>query len=232
MIGRMKVSSTQNADTQLKLDKQKATLDEVRSDIDRLKDKLDRDQAKDHSRNRAGRKALDKTISALAITSTIFTLVVSGTIVISIQDIATQAADLSQLLGSPVKIGKRPSVLVRADFSRAHSDAGLNGNRALDIPTAPEEKIHSVSNVQKRERQNQDVTVSTEDFLLFENARNIPDRFSKGRDSAPVDSHGYQSIGLSCLLRELPPAALESLSKLKPGISVTMVIASGCITIV
>lgn len=76
MMGRMKISSTQNADMQLKLDRQKATLDEVRSDIDRLKDKLESEQAKVHTRNRAGRKALDKTISALAITSTIFTLVV------------------------------------------------------------------------------------------------------------------------------------------------------------
>ena len=211
MMGRMKISSTQNADTQLKLDKQKATLDEVRSDIDRLKDKLEREQAKVHSRTRAGRKALDKTISALAITSTIFTLVVSGTIVVSTQDIATHAGDLSRLLGSPVKIGKRPSVLVRADLSRAHSDMGLNGNRALDIPTASEDKIHSVSNASKRERQNQDVTVSTKDLGLFESAWNSPDRLSKGRDSAPVDSHGYQSIGLSCLLRQLPPADLEFL---------------------
>ena len=37
MIGRMKITSAQNADTQLKLDEQKATLDEVRSGMDQLK---------------------------------------------------------------------------------------------------------------------------------------------------------------------------------------------------
>ncbi len=212
-MGRMKTSSTQNADTQLKLDKQKATLDEVRSDINRLKDKLEGEQAKVHTRNRTGRKALDKTISALAITSTIFTLVVSGTIVVSIHDIATQAADLSLLSGSPVKIGKRPSsVLIRAGFNGAHSDMELNGNRTTDIQKASEQKIHFVSYSPRRERQSQDVTVSAEEDLgLFEKAWSNPDRLSKGRDSAPMDSHGYQSIGLSCLLRQLPPADLEFL---------------------
>ena len=67
VIEKMKVSSTQHTDTQLKLYKQKATLNEVRSDIDWLKDKLEREQAKAHTRNRAERKALDKTISALAL---------------------------------------------------------------------------------------------------------------------------------------------------------------------
>ena len=65
IMGRMNISSTQNADTQLKPDKQKATLDEVRSDIDPLKDKLEREQAKVYIRKRAGRKVLDKTISVL-----------------------------------------------------------------------------------------------------------------------------------------------------------------------
>ena len=206
------MSSTQNADTLLKLDKQKTTLDEVRSDIDQLKENLEREQAKIHTRNRVGREALDKTISALAITSTMFTLVVSGTVVVSIQDIATHAADLSRLSGSPVKTGKRPSsVLVKTEFSRAHRDMGLNENRTLHIPTASEEKNHSMSNFPKRERQNQDVTVSTEDLGLFEDAWNSPDRLSKGRAPAPVDIHGYQSIGLSCLLRKLPPVDLEFL---------------------
>ncbi len=109
MIGSVKISCTQNAYTQLKLDKQTATLDEVRSDIDRLKDKLEREQAKVYTRNRAGRKDVEKTISALAIASTIFALVVSGTIVTSIHDTATQAAYLSQLSGSRVRIGRRPS---------------------------------------------------------------------------------------------------------------------------
>ena len=88
---------------------------------------------------------------------------------------------------------------------------GLNGNRIWHIPTASGEKIHSMSNVPKRERQKQDLTVSTEDLGLFENAWNSPDRLSMGRDSAPEDIHGYQSIGLSCLLRELPPVDLEFL---------------------
>ena len=65
-MGRMNIS-IQNADTQLKLDEQKATLDEVQSDIDRLSEMLEREKAKVHSRNRAGRKNLDKAISALAI---------------------------------------------------------------------------------------------------------------------------------------------------------------------
>ena len=151
---RMKISSTQDADTQLKLDEQKATLDDVRSDTDWLKHKLEREQAEVHARNRAGRKAMDKTISALAITSTIFTLVVSGAIVVSIHDTATQAAGLSRLSGSPVKIGKRhSSALTRSGFSGAHSDMGLDWNRISDIPTASEQKVHFVSNSPKRKRQ-------------------------------------------------------------------------------
>ena len=38
---------------------------------------------------------------------------------------------------------------------------------------------------------------------------NYPNRPSKARVSAPMDSYGYHSIGLSCLLRQLPPADLE-----------------------
>ena len=192
-MGSMKISSTQNADTQLKLDEQKATLDGVRSDIDQLKDKLEREQAKVHTRHGAGRNALDMTISTLAITSTIFTLVVSGTIVVSINDIATQAVDLSRLSGRPVKIGKRPSSgLIRAGIDGAHNDVGLDGNKTTDIPTASEKKIHPVDHSPKRER-------------------NHPDRLSKGRDSASIDSPGYQSIGLSRLLRQIPPAELQFL---------------------
>ena len=232
-MGSMQISSTQNADTQLKLDKQKATLDGVRSDIHQLKDKLEREQAKAHTRKRVGQKALDMTISTLAITSKIFTLVVSGTIVVSINDIATQAADLSRLSGKPVKIGKRPSSdLIRAGFGGAHNDVGLDGNRAMeytyndmgldgnktmDIPTASEQKIHFVSHSPKRERHSQDVTVSAAEGLgLFEKVWNSPDRLSKERHSASIDSPGYQSIGLSCLLRQIPPADLQFLVEFEP----------------
>ena len=93
---------------------------------------------------------------------------------------------------------------------------GLNGNRSWHIPTASGEKIHSLSNVPKRERQKQDLTVSTEDLGLFENAWNSPDRLFMGRDSAPENIHGYQSIGLSCLLRELPPVDLELVIETEP----------------
>ena len=212
-MGRMKVSSTQNADTQLKLDNQKATLDEVRSDIDRLKDKLEREQAKVHTRNGAERKALDKTISTLAITSTIFTLVVSGTIVVSIHDIATQAADLSRLAGSLINTGKRPSsALIRAGFNGAHSDTSLIRDRTMNIPTVSEQKTHFVSSSPKRERLDRDVRVTAEEDLgLFEKAWNNPDGLFKGMNSAPMDGHGYHSIGLSCLLQRPPPAGLEFL---------------------
>ena len=227
-MGSMKISSTQNADTQLKLDEQKATLDGVRSDIDQLKDKLEREQAKVHTRHGAGRNVLDMTVSTLAITSTIFTLVVSGTIVVSINDIATQAVDLSRLSGRPVKIGKRPSPdLIRAGFSGAHNDMGLDGNRAMeytynetgldgnrtmDTPTASEQKIHFGSHSPKRERQSQAVTASAAEGLgLLEKVWDNPDGLSKERDSASIDSPGYQSIGLSCLLRQIPPADLQFL---------------------
>ena len=86
---------------------------------------------------------------------------------------------------------------------------GLNGNRTMDIPTASEQTIPFLSNSPKRERQSQDVTVSAEEDLeLFEKVWNNQNRLSKGGDSAPMNSHGYQSIGLSCLLRQLPPADL------------------------
>ena len=180
---------------QLKLDKQNATLDEVQSDIDGRKDKLEklkREKARFHTRCRAGRKAMDKAVSAQAITSTILTLVVSSTIVVSIPDIATQAAHLSRLSEGSVKIGKRPSsVLFRASFGGAHSDMGLNGTRIMDVLTASEQKIHLSSHSPKRERQSQDVTVSAEEDLeLFEKAWSNQDRLSKGR-SVPMDSNGH-----------------------------------------
>ena len=82
----------------------------------------------------------------------------------------------------------------------------------MNIPTASEDIIYYMSNIPKWECQNQDVTVSAEEDLgLFESAWNSPDRLSKGRNSAPMDSHSYQSIDLSCLLRNLPPADLEFL---------------------
>ena len=237
-MGRMEISSIQNVDTQLKLDEQKATLDEVQSDIDRLSETLEREQAKVHSRNQAGRKDLDKAISALAITSTIFTLVVSGTIFVSVHDIATQAADLSRLSGSQINTGKRNSpVLIRTGSrgthsdvgpngnrtspalnrpgsSEAHSDMGLNKNRIMGAPTAIEKKIDFGSNSPKWERQRQDVTVSAEEDLgLFEKAWNNPDRLSKGGDLTPMDSHGCYKIPLSCFLRQLPPANLGFIVK-------------------
>ena len=190
-MGSMKISSTQNANTQLKLDEQKATLDEIRSHVDQLKDKLEREQAKVHPRNRAGPNALDLTVSALAITSKIFTLIFSGTIVVSMNDIATQATDLSRLSGRLVKIGKRPSSdLIRTGFSGAYNDVGLDGNKIMDIPTASEQKIQFVSHSPKRERQSQDAT--------------------------SIDSPGYQSIDLSCLLRQIPPADLQFLVEFEP----------------
>ena len=215
MMGRMKISSIQNADTQLKLDEQKATLDEVRSDIDQLKEKLEREQTQVQSRNRAGRKDLDKAISALAVTTTIFTLVVSGTIFVSVHDIATQAADLSRLLGSQINKGKRfSSALNRSRSSGAHSDMGLKENRTMGVPTASGREIDFVSNSPERERQSKDVTVSAEEDLgLFEKAWNNPDRLSKGGDLTPTDSHGCHSIPLSCFLRQIPPANLGFIVK-------------------
>ena len=210
MMGRMKTSSTQNADAQLKLDEQKATLDEVRSGIDQLKEKLEREQAQVQSRNRAGRKDLEKAISALAVTTTIFALAVSETIFVSVHDVATQTADLSRLLASQIKKGKRTSsALIRIGSSGAHSDMGLKEFGIAGIPTALEQEVDFMSNSPKQERQSQDLTVSAEEHLgLFEKAWNKPDQFSKGKDSAPMDSHMYHSIGLSCFLRQLPPADL------------------------
>ena len=86
----------------------------------------------------------------------------------------------------------------------------------MDVPTASEQKIPFFSNSPKRERRSQDGTVSAEEDLeLFEKAWNNEDRLPKGRDSAPIDSHGYQSIGLSCLLPQLPPADLGFLVDLE-----------------
>lgn len=210
-MARIRISFTQNADTQLKLDEQKATLDEVPSDVDQLKEKLEREQAQGRSSNRVGLKDLDKAISVLAVTSTIFTLIVYGTIFVSAHDIATQAADLSLLLGSQIKKGERTSsALIRTRSSGAHSDMGLKEYRTLRVATALEQKIDFVSNSPEWERQSQDVTVSAEEGLrLFEKAWNNPDRLNKGKDSAPMDSHVYYSIGLSCFLRQLPTADLE-----------------------
>ena len=214
-MDRMEISYNQNAGTQLKLDKQTATLDEVRSDIDQLKEKLEREQAQIQSRNRAGRKDLEKAISALAVTSTIFTLVVSGTIFVSVHDIATQAADLSRLLASQIKKGKRTSsALIRTGSSGAHSDMGIKEHRTMGVPTASEQETHFLSNSPKRESQSQDLTVSAEENLgLFEKAWNNSDRLTKGKDSAPMDSHFCYSIGLDCFLRQLPPADLSFIVK-------------------
>ena len=190
MMGRMDVSSTQNADIQLKLDKQTATLDEVRSDIDQLKEKLEREQTQVQNRNRAERRDLEKAISALTITSTIFTLAVSGTIFVSIHDIATKAADLSRLLASQITKEKRTqSALIRTGFGGAHSDMGHKEYRTMGVPT--------VSNSPKRECQNQNLMVSAEEDLgLFEKAWNNPDRLSKGKSSAPRDSRFYCSTSM------------------------------------
>lgn len=75
----MKISFAQNADTQLKLDEQKATLDEVRSGMDQLKEKLEREQAQVQSRNRAWRKDLEKAISALAGVDCLWDYICIGT---------------------------------------------------------------------------------------------------------------------------------------------------------
>ena len=210
MMGRMKITSAQNADTQLKLDEQKATLDEVRSGMDQLKEKLERERAQVHSRNRAERKDLEKAISALHVTSTIFALIISGTLFVSVHDIATQTTDLSRLLASQIKKGKgTSSVLIRTGSSGTYSDMGLRESRTAGVPTASEQEIDFLSNSSKRKLQSQDLTVSAEEHLgLFEKAWNSPDRLSKGKDSAPMDSHFCHSIGLSCFLRQLPPADL------------------------
>ena len=153
---------------------------------------------------------MEKAISALAVTSTIFALVVSGTIFVSVQDMATRTADLSRLLASQIKKGKRTSsALIRTRSSGAHSDTGHKEYRTAGVPCTSEQEIDFVSNSPKRERQSQDLTVSAEEELgLFEKALDNPDRLSKGKDSPPVDSHIYPSIRLSCFLRQLPPADL------------------------
>ena len=75
-----------------------------------------------------------------------------------------------------------------------------------------------MSNSPKRERQSQDVTVlAEEDLGQFEKAWNNPDRLSKGKDSAPIHSHVYHSTGLSCFLRQLPPANLNFVVRYETG---------------
>lgn len=237
-MGRMEISSSENADTQLKLDKQTTTLDEVRSDIDQLKENLKREQAQVQSRTQTERKDFDKAISALAITSTIFTLVVSGTLAASVHDIATQAADLSRLLGSQINKGKRtssdltltgprgahsdmelnengtPPPTIRAGPSGAHGEVRLNGDNTTDVPTDSEHKLHFVSSSPKRGRQNQDGTISAEEDLgLLEKAWKSSARLCRKREFAPTNSNGHYSIGLSCFLRQLPPIALGFLVK-------------------
>lgn len=230
MMGRMKISSVQNADTQLKLDEQKATLDEVRSDIDQLKEKLEREQTQVQSRNRAGRKHLDKAISALAVTTTIFTLVVSGTIFVSVHDIATQAADLSRLLGNQIKKGKRTSsVLIRTVSSGAHSDImALKEHRNLGVPTASKPEIDSVRNSPTRERQSQDLTIPSKKTW------GCSRRHGTIRTDSPKERIRPQWVAISITQSALAASfdnfhrpSWFSLSNLKLRISVTVVITSG-----
>ena len=231
MMGSMKITSAQSADTQLKLDEQKATLDEIRSGIDQLKENLEREQAQVQSRNRAGRKDLEKAVSALAVTFTILPLVVAGTILVSVYDVATQTADLSRLLANQLKKGKRTSsALIRIESS---SDMGLKEYSIAGTPNALEQENDFLSNSPKRELQSQDLTVSAEEDLgLFEKAWNSPERLRTERVRPQWIVVSVAQSASAASFDSFHRLTWYLLSNSKLIISVTVVIISSGATIV